>query len=208
MCNRHGDNNPRSALYENRRSRERRCFVSRKCHPTCDLVRFVIGPDKSIIPDLAERLPGRGFWLLASREVVNTACSKKLFSKATGCAVTVMDNLADNIESQLSQRCLDWLGMARRSGDAVAGYEKVKSFIRGNVDPIILCASDVADGSQSKLIAKTREASVINIFSSSELGKIFGRQKTMFAAVRQRSLASRMMIETRRLEGFRNAGTA
>ena len=208
MCKRHRDNNPKSASYENRRSRERRCFVSRKSHPSCDLVRFVVAPDKSIVPDLAERLPGRGFWLLASREVVNTACSKNLFAKATGCAVTVMDNLADNIESQLSQRCLDWLGMARRSGDAVAGYEKVKSFIKGNIDPIILCASDAADGSQSTLIEETHDASVINIFSSSELGKIFGRQKTMFVALRQRSLASRMMIETRRLEGFRNVGTA
>ena len=101
------------------KSRDRRCFVTYVRKPTDELVRFVVAPDNSIVPDLAERLPGRGLWLSSSRETVNTACAKRLFAKAAGGSVTVRDDLADAIEEQLHKRCLDLLGMARRAGEAV-----------------------------------------------------------------------------------------
>ena len=187
--------------------RKRRCFVSNQSHSTCKLVRFVVAPDNSIVPDLAERLPGRGFWLLSSREVVNTACSNGLFAKVTGSNVTVRDNLADHVEIQLSQRCLNWLGMARRAGDAVGGFEKVVSFLEANVGSIVFCASDASDGGRRKVLSGAKEAFVVNIFSGAELGSMFGRKRMVYVAVRQKLLASRIITESTRLAGFRISGT-
>jgi len=192
---------------ERKSIRKRRCFVSNQSHPTCKLVRFVVAPDNSIVPDLAERLPGRGFWLLSSREVVNTACSKGLFVKVTGCTVTVRDDLADNVEAQLSQRCLNWLGMARRAGDAVGGFGKVVSFLEENVGSIVFCASDAADGGRRKVLSGAKETIVVNIFSGAELGSMFGRERMVYVAVRQKILASRIINESMRLAGFRISGT-
>ena len=188
-------------------TRERRCFVTFKRRPTDELVRFVLAPDNCVVPDLTERLPGRGFWLSSSREIVNTACNKNLFSKAMGGAVIVRDGLADQIEEQLSQRCLDLLGMARRAGEAVGGFQKVISFLKGNSASIVLCARDGANDGRNRVVAATKNAPVLKIFSGAELGSIFGRKRTVYVAVALRALARHIIRESERLAGFRLAET-
>lgn len=188
-------------------TRERRCFVTFKRRPTEELIRFVLAPDNSVVPDLTERLPGRGFWLSSSREIVNTACKKNLFSKAAGGTVIVREALADKIEEQLLQRCLSLLGMARRASEAVAGFNKVISFLKGNPASIILCACDGANDDRNKVVAAARNAPVIKIFSAAELGSIFGRERTVYVAVAEKALARHIMRESKRLAGFRLAET-
>jgi len=34
------------------------------------MIRFVVGPDGEVVPDLARRLPGRGMWVRAERAAV------------------------------------------------------------------------------------------------------------------------------------------
>ena len=187
--------------------RERRCFVTFKQRPTKELVRFVIAPDNCVVPDLTECLPGRGFWLSSSREIVNTACNKNLFSKAAGRRVIVREALADKIEEQLLRRCLSFLGMARRASEAVAGFNKVISFLKGNPASIVLCARDGGNDGRNKVVKAAKNAPVINIFSGSELGSIFGRQRTVYVAVAENALARHIMRESERLAGFRLAET-
>ena len=51
----------------------RRCVLTRERLPKERMIRFVVGPDRQIVPDLAAKLPGRGIWLSASRDVLETA---------------------------------------------------------------------------------------------------------------------------------------
>ena len=101
MYSTQSDQQTASTAATGKSSRDRRCFVTYARKPIDELVRFVVAPDKSVVPDLAERLPGRGLWLSASRETVNTACAKHLFAKAAGGPVAVREHLADEIEEQL-----------------------------------------------------------------------------------------------------------
>lgn len=98
-------------------------------------MRFVVGPDSSVVPDIAEKLPGRGLWLTASRDIVSRAVARRLFGKAAKAAVTVPADLADRVEARLVARCLDLVGMARRAGRSVAGFEKVRSWLGEGVWP-------------------------------------------------------------------------
>src|SRR5271167_3598140 len=50
----------------------RRCVLTRQRLPKERMIRFVVGPDRQIVPDLAAKLPGRGIWLSASRNVLET----------------------------------------------------------------------------------------------------------------------------------------
>ncbi len=45
----------------------RSCAVTRARRRKDELIRFVLGPDGTVVPDLKERLPGRGLWLTASQ---------------------------------------------------------------------------------------------------------------------------------------------
>ena len=47
----------------------RRCLVTREVRPKPELLRFVVGPDQTLVFDPAERLPGRGLWLTARRDM-------------------------------------------------------------------------------------------------------------------------------------------
>ncbi len=89
---------------------ERRCIVSGESDSIFGLIRFVVGPEQEIVPDLAERLPGRGIWLTASREAAQTALKKKAFARAARAQVTVPADLPDLLEDLLARRLIDFGG--------------------------------------------------------------------------------------------------
>jgi predicted RNA-binding protein YlxR (DUF448 family) len=184
---------------------ERRCLVSREALPADRLIRFVIAPDGRVVPDIDGRLPGRGLWLGASRDIVNAACAGRLFAKAARSPVVVEDGLADRLEALLARRCLDLVGLARRAGDAVAGYEKVRASLTGGKPALLLLASDSGSDGRRKLLSVAGGRPVIELFTSAELGGVFGRERTVYGAVAPGGLAKRLLAETRRLAGFRGA---
>ena len=72
---------------------ERTCIVTGNTGPTDAMVRFVVGPDGSVVPDILGKLPGRGMWVAAQRDVVERA-GKGAFSRSAKAQVTVPDGLA------------------------------------------------------------------------------------------------------------------
>ena len=43
---------------------ERTCVLTGKIKHSGHMVRFVDGPEGEIVPDVAQKLPGRGVWML------------------------------------------------------------------------------------------------------------------------------------------------
>lgn len=187
-------------------ARLRRCLVHREAYPVDQLIRFVVGPDNIIVPDIDGRLPGRGLWLRADRKTVEAACEGNIFPKAARGPVHVEAGLADRIEELLSRRCLNVIGLARRASDAVAGYEKVRGWLKGRKSAVLFIAKDGGDDGRRKMLSISGDRAVIDLFSSVELGQVFGREKTVFAALVEGGLATLLVREAGRLKGFRSAG--
>lgn len=185
---------------------ERRCIVTRATGPRDGLIRFVISPDGEAVPDLAERLPGRGLWLAAHRDIVRRASAENLFSKAARRSVTVPADLPDRLAALLDQRCLDLIGLARRSGDAVAGFEKVRAAAKGGKVALLIEAADGADDGRGKLERALPGAEVLALWTASRLGAPFDRDRVVHAAVLAGGLADRLTREAARLRGLRNEG--
>lgn len=188
---------------------ERRCVVTGESGPREGLLRFVVGPGDEVVPDLEARLPGRGFWLTAHRDMVEAARRKGAFSRAARRPVRVADDLSDRVSDLLARRCLQLLGLARRSGAAASGFEGVRDWLNRDRVAILFTACDGAAGSVKKIRALTVRARVrphpVGLFASGELGRVFGKGVTVHAAVAPGGLADRLICETRRLEGFRPA---
>ncbi|WP_437378494.1 RNA-binding protein [Inquilinus limosus] len=186
---------------------ERRCIATGAVRPKAELIRFVIGPDGQVVPDLAERLPGRGLWVSADREALRRAQAKGLFAKAARQPVRAPEDLVDRVEALLHQSCIDLIGMARRAGQAVAGYEKVKAWLAEGRAAVLLAASDGAADGRAKLAAlaaAVRPApAILEIFSADALGMAFARDRMVHAAVARGGLAERLVAEAVRLEGVR-----
>ncbi|HLJ65045.1 MAG TPA: RNA-binding protein [Stellaceae bacterium] len=184
----------------------RRCIVTGEVQPKALLIRFVVAPDGKIVPDLAGRLPGRGLWLTARRDIVATAIAKRLFARAARAPVSVADDLADRVEAGLAERCRDLIGLARRAGVAVAGFTKTESWLRSNEAAVVLAASDGAADGRAKIRALAPELPVVGVLRSAELAASFARDHVVHAALMPGRLAEALMVEALRLEGFRGKG--
>lgn len=189
---------------EDEKGPNRRCVVTGTSRPAAEMVRFALSPDGEIVPDVEGRLPGRGIWLSASRDMVNTALGKKLFAKAARARVTAPPDLADRVEALLSRRCLNLLGMAKRAGQAVAGYEKVRAEALARRIGLLLAAKDAAEGGRAKVRAVAPDVPLVDLFDSAELGGALGRDNAVHVAVAPGKLSELLLQESARLAGFRH----
>jgi predicted RNA-binding protein YlxR (DUF448 family) len=188
--------------------RERRDIVSGTVMPDSRLIRFVADPDGNVVPDAAAKLPGRGLWVEASRDAVNTAVEKKLFSRAAKAQVTAGTDLAARAEKALVTRMLGDLGIARRSGALVLGFDNVLRALMGPKPPKVLIEAfdGAADGKRKLYAAAHRlelQCVVIESLTSAELGLALGRENVIHAAVQPGGLAERLTFDAERLSGFR-----
>jgi hypothetical protein len=181
----------------------RRCIVTREVLPKELLVRFVIDPAGTVVPDIAGKLPGRGLWVKAERAALANAVAKKLFAKAARQPVNLPDDLVDRTAALLAQRCLDLVGLARRAGEAVCGFEKVRDALRNGRVGILLAAADGAADGRGKLKALAGERPVLALFAGAELSAALGREHVVHAALAQGRLAERLVVESARLAGLR-----
>lgn len=188
---------------------ERKCVATGESQPKSGLIRFVAGPDGQVVPDIAEKLPGRGTYVSADRDALALAAKKKLFARGLKTQVTVPDDLMEQIETQLARRVVDLISLARKSGDAVAGYEKVKTWLDMERARVLIQASDGSDRGKSKL-STPHFGRYIGWMTADELGRAFGRQTVIHAALASGGLGARVVEEAQRLRGVRmtSDGTA
>ena len=182
---------------------ERRCIATGESQPKAGLVRFVVGPEQQLVPDLMNRLPGRGIYVSADRAAIDKAAKKGLFTRAAKASVKVPDGLADMVEAGLARRVTDLISMARKAGDAVTGYEKVKDWLTKGKARVLVQASDGSERGKSKLHAPDGEGGFIGCMTAQELGLSFGREHAIHAALAAGGLTRRVVEEAARLAGMR-----
>jgi predicted RNA-binding protein YlxR (DUF448 family) len=145
------------------------------------MIRFVVGPDDEVVPDLARRLPGRGFWIKAERATVEQAMTKRLFAKGARRDVSVPLDLAERIERLLLERTLEDLSRARRAGRAVAGFVRVEQMLgHGRVG--LLIVAEEADGDGLAKLTKIG-LPLVRLGTKEILGGVFGRDQAVYVAV-------------------------
>jgi len=186
-------------------SPQRRCIASGEVRDRAGLLRLVVGPDGTIVPDIDERLPGRGLWLTPRRDIVDRAVAKRVFARAARRSVSVPPDLADRLEMLLARRVVDSLGLARRAGLAVAGFDRVSDAVRHGRAALLLCARDGATGGRRKLAELARDLPCGDALTASELGAAFGRDRIVHAAVGGGKLCRRLLLDLEKLAGLRVA---
>lgn len=163
-----------------------------------------MGPGGELVPDLAGDLPGRGLWLTPSREFLERAVAKGLFSRAARRPVSVPPEFANRIEAVLIQRCCDGIGLARRAALAVAGFEKVCDAVRAGKVGLLLAALDGAAGGRGKIRALACDLPLATVLTAGEMGAVFGRDNVVHVGVGAGRLSRRLISDAEKLAGFRS----
>ena len=186
--------------------RERRDLVTHQAMDESRLIRFVAGPDGVVAPDLGRKLPGRGMWVEASRASVDAAVKKNLFSRSAKAPLKPTSDLADTVETLLIRRCLDQLGLARREGVLISGFEKSAAAIRSGKAAWLIEAADGSADGRGKLVALARHQTtkVCGAFSADDLSLALGLENAIHGVLLRGGRADRWTIEVERLAGFRS----
>ena len=182
---------------------ERKCIATGESQPKTGLVRFCIGPDDVVVPDILGRLPGRGIYVAADRAAITRAATKGLFSRAARKPVKVPEGLADLVESLLARRVVDLVSMSRKANAAVMGYEKVKDWLQSGKARVLVQASDGSERGKTKLRPPEGEGTFIGLLTAGEMGLAFGRERAIHAALGAGMLTTRVVEEAARLSGLR-----
>ena len=193
----------RGSQNKERGAPERTCLVSRETGPKSGLIRFVVGPEDQIVPDIAGKLPGRGLYVAANRTLLGKAVKKNLFSRAAKRPVKVPETLVADVEAQLAARVASLIGLARKAGRAVAGFEKVKNWLINEDAQVLVQASDGSGRGKNKLSSPPGKGAFIGVLTATELGLAFGREHVIHAALAPGGLTKSIVEDAARLSGLR-----
>jgi len=192
----------------------RRCALTRARRPKEELIRFVLGPDGTIVPDLKERLPRRGVWLTASKDCVAEAAKRNAFSAALKTKVSVKPDLAELVDRLLAETALSGLALANKAGQVVFGFAKIEEAIAKGEIIALLHAKEASEDGCRKLDGKFRAESrdrwlaPSHAFSTDELGLASGRTNVIHAALIQGGAALALLAAASRLERYRKGTSA
>jgi uncharacterized protein len=188
---------------------QRTCIATGEQGTPERMIRFVVGPDGEVVPDLARRLPGRGLWVRAERSAVEHAAAKNLFAKAARQAARPAADLAERVEWLLLERALSDLGRARRAGRAVAGFTKVEEMVRRGRAGLLVVADEADGDGLGKLQASGLP--IARLGDAGALGGLFAREHTVYVAVARDDAGGefieRIEVGAARWRGYRSNST-
>jgi len=190
---------------------ERLCIVTRVVKPVGDMIRFVVGPDGSVVPDLKRKLPGRGLWVTATKEAVKLAVARKAFGRGFKRDVRVAADLDGFVERLLERSALDALAIAHKAGGVASGFSKVEGVLdKERVVALIHAADASADGVRKLAAAAVRRFGdtdqrpvEIKLFTSAQLDLALGRANVVHAAVLAGPASDGFLARCRSLDRFR-----
>jgi len=203
------DSGPRNAAA----GTARLCVVTREVKPIDELIRFVVGPDRAVVPDLKRKLPGRGAWVTARRDVLATAVKRGAFARAFRAEVKAAPDLPAAVEAMMERALLDALAIARKARQAVVGHAQVEAAAEQGAALAVLHASDAGPEGVRQIMAAIRRGSapdaanvvVIPAFTSSQLHLALARPNVVHAALLAGRASDTVIARWRSLAGFRQA---
>jgi predicted RNA-binding protein YlxR (DUF448 family) len=207
--------------HRGRKESERRCLLTGEAMPRAGLVRLALAPDGRIVPDLSGKLPGRGGWISADRALFDTVAAKKRLHGALARALKtnalrLPDDLAAMIESGLSQRMLQRLGLENRAGNLIFGADRVREQLaKGKVLMLLHAADARPDGADrldgmARAVGESLDEAIPHRrlpFGRDALSAALGRDNVVHLAIIDAAAAARVMADLERLAGFASAAT-
>ena len=199
-----------------RQETERECCLTREVRPVAELMRFVVGPDDVLVPDIDARAEGRGAWVTGTAAMVGEAVRRKAFAKSLKAPVTVPADLAELARTRLEQRLCGALSMAKKAGQIVTGATKVRTAIEKGEIVALFTASDAAPDGRGKMAGAlkaaqmaAREAGIpgpdtphFEMLESVQLGLALGLENVIHAALTKGPAAQGALARAERLARY------
>lgn len=188
----------------------RTCIVTREEKTPDQMIRFVVGPDEEVVPDLKHKLPGRGVWVTANRAMILEAVEKGSFARGFKRKVKVEKTLPLMVQNLLRMNALSLLSMACKAGILVTGQKKVEELLKRGKAKFIIQAEDSTGDGKRKLTQMTEvmeenQCELLVAFTSEELDKALGGVNTVHIGMTASGLTDKIKGATSRYLAFHSS---
>ncbi len=167
---------------------QRSCLGCRTSKDKSLLIRFVQTPDLEVLPDLENKLPGRGAYTCIDKRCVAAAIAQKQFKRSFRQDVVVMpaEELIEYVRHQLHGRIIGLIGLANKAGLITGGGAMVSDALRSKKKPgLVIVATDVSPAIGAKLVhaAEAHHVSHRTAVTKDDIGAILGKAPRSAVAV-------------------------
>lgn len=182
----------------------RTCFVTGVEKPQEELLRFTLTPDRQVMPDFKKRLPGKGFYITNSKQVLAEAITKNAFRKF-GKNTVILPNLLEIVENILKNHALESINLAKKAGVLVSGFDKVKDKLAAGKVAFVLEATDASTDGHAKIVVAAKNTEILTLFSIEELDKALNRTNTVHTALLKSEMSQMVHKKLQKWQNFINS---
>ena len=189
---------------------QRSCLGCREVKGKEELLRFVLTPERTLIPDPQGKLPGRGAYTCWKRACLEQAVAKRQFSRSFKGEVRSGSSaeLAQLVAERLEERIASYLALANKAGKIVSGSDAVLDALRKGTPELLILAADISPESGEKFTAAAARVAVATyfLFTKERLGGLLGKELRSAVAVMHSGFVPSLQQELNRYRNFFEGG--
>ena len=183
----------------------RKCVVTGKILPKDQLLRFVLLKDGTMVPDFNKKLNGHGFYLSNSKQLLQELAAKpNPLNKILHTKTIMSEDLPQIVEHILYMRGLEALNLARKAGNLVLGFEKVKDIIAKGKAAFVVQATDAGEDGKQKIAAIAKDLEKFTVYDVASLSAALNRETTVNLAIKQGPMCTMVRTALLRYQTFLN----
>lgn len=191
----------------NEEAPQRSCVGCRTSKDKAFLLRFVLTPETEIMPDLENRLPGRGAYTCVDKRCLAAAIEQRQFKRSFKHDVTVMpaEQMVEHVRQQLHGRIIGLIGLANKAGLITGGGSMVLDALKGKKMPgLVIVATDVSEAIGGKIIYASAVHGVPHriAVTKDDFGAILGKAPRSAIAVASGGFVAQLVKAIDRYRNF------
>jgi len=187
---------------------QRTCIGCRKVLPKSELLRFVLSPDDILVPDLYNKLPGRGAYTCLSTSCIRQAGERKQFSRTFRRDVAGADpgDLRNRVILALEDKIASYIALANKAGKVISGSDMVAEVLRKNTPTkkLVLIAADISEdiGQKVRILAELHKVRFETLFNKIRFGDLLGKGLRSVIVVQGEGFVGTLNKEIERYRNF------
>ena len=182
----------------------RKCVLTGVVKSKEELLRFVLLQDGTVIPDFNKKVSGHGFYISNSKRLLTELTVKNPLNKILHTKTIVGENLPQIVENILCQKGLEAVNLARKAGNLIPGFEKVKDIIAKGKAAFVIQATDAGDDGKQKIAEMAKNIEIITVYDVATLSNALKRENTVYMAVLNNPMNNMVRLALTRYQTFLN----
>ena len=106
------------------------------------------------------------------------------------------------VEGILTKKGLDALNLARKAGDLVLGFEKVKELIIKGRAAFVVEATDAGADGKQKIAELSANLEKFTLYDTATLSSAFDRENTVYLAVKKGKMSEMVRLALKRYQTY------